>query len=296
MLNQVKLTCKEVGTIAIFLVSIGTAVAQEADSIQHRLEVDLEIRPRAEFRTKYRLSASDSYSPDFYISQRNRIALEFHSKPIDLVASLQEIHLWNKSGNVSKVGNINFFELYMNYKLGRFTLRAGRQGLLLDNGRIFSDAPWAQQSRSHEGLGLTYANESIETEAYWMFTRSYSDRFDPAYSPVASHNYKHLFVYHVKGKVREYWNYMGIFSSEIFEKGAMADWRITAGGRVEYQNDGNYLTFNGYYQKIKSRKPLNLGSGIFFSEVGWFFLELISHRDTKRDRITQHGSIQACAS
>ncbi|MCH5690528.1 hypothetical protein LWM68_43645 [Niabella sp. W65] len=56
--------------------------------------------------------------------------------------SLQEIHLWGKGGRPSSIGGINAFELYVQKKiLNNLMVKIGRQGVLLDNGRIFSDAP-----------------------------------------------------------------------------------------------------------------------------------------------------------
>lgn len=58
-----------------------------------------------------------------------------------ITSDLQEIHLWNQDNKVSKVGSINFYQLYFETKFKSINIRLGRQNILLDNGRLFSDAP-----------------------------------------------------------------------------------------------------------------------------------------------------------
>lgn len=84
------------------------------------------------------------------------MTLDFRPKSIDLMVSFQEIHLWNKAGDFSSVANVNFFELYVQFKLGNFFARAGRQRLFLDNGRIFSDAPWSNKVGLMKVSGFLY--------------------------------------------------------------------------------------------------------------------------------------------
>jgi hypothetical protein len=249
MVQLARVSKSGIGSLAILLVSYGFSFAQESDSVKNHVKVNFEIRPRGEFRSNYQLVPADSLNPEFFVSQRNRLNLDYRSRGLDLMASFQEIHLWNKSGVPSSVANVNFYELYVQPKFGDFSVRLGRQRLLLDNGRIFSDAPWAQQSRSHEGARIFYASKKFETDFSWMFTRAYSSRYDAFYSPVASHQYSHLFLHHLKAKLTERWTLTSINSLDFFEnpEGGQ-NGRFTSGGRIEYLKGKNYLTLNGFYQ------------------------------------------------
>ena len=138
--------------------------AQSGDTLRRELIVDFEIRPRAEFSDNYMQTPADSTTPEFYVSQRNRFSLTYTARNFKFHASPQEIHAWGKSGRFSRIGNINAFEFYIEPSLNRFfSARIGRQALSLDNGRIFSAAPWSQQSRAHEGIRLFY-NKRIATD------------------------------------------------------------------------------------------------------------------------------------
>jgi len=87
---------------------------------------------------------------DLYNTQRNRLSITYKTNRLRLHASRQEIHVWGEPGRFSRVGSVNFFELYAEPTITKnFSVRIGRQALSLDSGWIFSAAPWSQQSRHH---------------------------------------------------------------------------------------------------------------------------------------------------
>ncbi|MBE9461391.1 alginate export family protein [Dyadobacter sp. UP-52] len=197
------------------------------------------------------LIPSDSIMPEFFVTQRNRLSVTYLGPGFKFHASPQELHVWGKSGTTSHLASINAFEFYIEpYINKRFSLRIGRQALSLDNGRLFSAAPWSQQSRAHEGIRLFYKNK-INTDLTLAFTRPYGKHFDAAYSPVASHQYKFLAVHHLKYKVNNFMDLTTINALDIFEKTNVSGQyypRITNGGRLEYTRWGIYGTVNAYYQ------------------------------------------------
>lgn len=189
--------------------------------------------------------------PELYATQRNRLSINYQSQRLRLHASPQEIHVWGKSGRFSRVGHVNFFEAYAEPRLGKnLSVRIGRQALSLDNGRIFSAAPWGQQSRAHEGIRLLYKRK-LESDVTIAFTRPYTRHFDPPYSPVGAHNYKYLFVHHLKHRFANQITLTTINAMDVFRR-TTADKRfyrrVTNGGRLEYTKGWLYATVNAYYQ------------------------------------------------
>lgn len=235
----------------LMLFSAGDLLAQAADTLHRELTIDFELRPRVEYRDNFMWTAADTVMPDFYTTQRNRLSINFRTNRLHLHASPQEIHVWGEPGRFSHVGSVNFFELYAEPKLTKnFSVRIGRQALSLDNGRIFSAAPWGQQSRAHEGIRFFY-KKRLETDLTLAFTRPYGQHFDPAYSPVASHTYKFLFVHHLKHKFNDNITLTTINAMDVFRRTAgSGDYyqRITNGGRLEYTQGSIYSTVNAYYQ------------------------------------------------
>lgn len=225
--------------------------SQSPDTLRQELTIDLEVRPRAEYRNNFIWTPTDTIMPKIYTTQRNRLSVSYRTNWLRLHASPQEIHVWSESGRFSQVGNVNFFEAYAEPSISKnFSFRIGRQALSLDNGRIFSAAPWGQQSRAHEGIRFLYKRE-LETDLTIAFTRPYAKHFDPAYSPVAAHTYKYLFVHHLKHKFPNQITLTTINAVDVFRRttGDKQYYeRITNGGRLEYAKGWFYATVNAYYQ------------------------------------------------
>lgn len=249
----------------ILFLSIGlgnfSSFSQSADTVSRELIVDFEIRPRIEFRNNFMLVAADSTMPELFATQRNRVSITYLGPKFKFHASPQEIHVWGKDGRTSRVGNVNAFELYIEPNISkRFAVRIGRQALSLDNGRLFSAAPWSQQSRAHEGIRLFYKGK-VATDLTLAFTRPYSKHFDAAFSPVASHQYKFLLVHHLKYKINKQTDLTTINTVDLFEKtnrhGRYYP-RIINGGRLEYTQPGIYATLNAYYQYGRNAASKNI--------------------------------------
>lgn len=238
-------------TLFIPLFITSAVYAQSTDTLRQELTIDFELRPRAEYRDNFMWTPADTVMPELYTTQRNRLSINYRINWLRLHASPQEIHVWGESGRFSRVGNVNFFEAYAEPTISKnLSIRIGRQALSLDNGRIFSAAPWGQQSRAHEGIRFFY-KKKLETDLTIAFTRPYAKHFDPAYSPVAAHTYKYLFVHHLKYKFPNQVTLTTINAVDVFRRttGDMEYYnRITNGGRLEYTKNWFYATVNAYYQ------------------------------------------------
>ncbi len=240
---------------SLLLVFCCIAYPQTTDSTEGRLTIKLSIRPRAEYRNNYVWNNQDTVLNDLLFTQRNRITITYEKKHFKIHGSLQEIHIWGKKEKFSAIGSINMYELYGESMIAKnTTVRIGRQALSLDNGRLFSTAPWAQQSRSHEGVRILY-NKKLDTDLMIGFTRNYSSSFDAAYSPTALHKYKMLFVHHLKYAIGNNYHLTTINAADFFAPISRLNkynTRITSGGRITYTKDNFYFTLSAYYQYGKN--------------------------------------------
>lgn len=257
-----QLTHPAVLALLLPIFAVESLFGQTADTSRRELAIALEVRPRAEYRDNFIWSKADSLMPRLYVTQRNRLNITYTYKWLKLHASPQEIHVWGESDKPSRVGSVNVFELYAEPSIGKnLSVRVGRQSLSLDNGRLFSAAPWSQQSRAHEGIRFLYTGK-VTTDFTIAFTRPYGKAFDAAYSPVASHQYKALLLHHLKYKFKNSWTLTTINAMDVFEKpdnpGSYYQ-RFTNGGRIEYAHGWLYGTVNAYYQygRTASQKKIN---------------------------------------
>ncbi|WP_433811567.1 alginate export family protein [Flavobacterium johnsoniae] len=249
--------------------SVFQLCAQQKDSLAQQFQMNIEIRPRGEFTSNYILPPNDSIDPYFYITQRNRISMQYAREKWLMKSDLQEIHLWDKNNKASKVGSINFYQLYFETKFQSLNIRLGRQSVLLDNGRLFSDAPWAQQGRAHEGIRIMKSSKYFSNDFFFLFTRNYNTEFEPTYSPVASNKYKYLLVNNLTYNNNHGFLFASLNAVDFLENtnSGKLYTRATAGGRIEFKTKQWYYTLNSYLQFGRNSKGQKLFAYYFQPEV-----------------------------
>jgi len=255
------------------IILVCQCIAQQKDSLAGHLTVNAEIRPRAEYASNYMLPQNESIDSYLYITQRNRISASYSREKWMLKADFQETHLWDRNSETGKTAGLNFYQLFFETRFKSFSLRVGRQSVLLDNGRLFSDAPWAQQGRTHEGIRLMQHSKNLSNDLFFLFTRSYNDSFEPAYSPVASNKYKYLAIYNANYSFNERLSVTSLNSVDLLEKpdSGTLHARATAGGRIDFKNKNWFCTLNSYLQFGQNPKEQKLAAYYFQPEIKWTY-------------------------
>ncbi|MBO9584442.1 MAG: alginate export family protein [Flavobacterium sp.] len=256
----------------LFLISIASSsIAQEKDSLSRQFILNAEIRPRAEYTSNYILPPNVSIDPYLYLTQRNRVSMAYSHKKWLVKSDFQEIHLWDQNSKAGKTVGLNFYQLFFETKFKSFNLRIGRQSVLLDNGRLFSDAPWAQQGRAHEGIRLMQQSKNFANDFFFLFTRPYSKNFEKAYSPVASNGYKYLMIYNLNYKFNERFSINSLNTVDFLEQpnsGTLYT-RATVGGRIDFKKKNWFYTLNSYMQFGRNAKGQPLSAYYFQPEIKW---------------------------
>lgn len=234
----------------LFIVITFSSQAQEKDTLTQQFLMNIEIRPRAEYTSNYILPPNTTVDPYFYLTQRNRISMQYEREKWLIKSDVQEIHLWDKEHSASKAGSINFYQLFLETKLKSVNIRLGRQSILLDNGRLFSDAPWAQQGRAHEGIRVMKYSEHFSNDFFFLFTRNYSSEFEPAYSPVAANRYKYMLVNSFSYNSKRAFSFNSVSTVDFLESANSQHLytRATTGGRIDFKTKQWNYTLNSYLQ------------------------------------------------
>lgn len=225
--------------------------------------VDLEFRPRGEYRDGYQQLPNDTTSAAFFTSQRSRLNFSYEQSKFKFHTSIQDVRVWGQYGQTSINGSLSVFEAFVEVEaVKNFSVKMGRQKLELDNGRIFSAANWSQFGRAHDGINLTYKNNTIETELFTAFNQIDQRVFETSYAPTLFNNYKLLNIHYLHAKLNKHFTLTTINSADSFESKTNSNTlytRGTSGARIEFEKDNFYLTFSGYYQygKLQSGKQIS---------------------------------------
>lgn len=214
--------------------------------------IDLEFRPRAEYRDGYATLPNDTTKPAFFVNQRSRINLTYKREKFIFHTSIQDVRVYGKEGQFSTSGTLDVFEAYVEPTLFKnLSLRIGRQKLEIDNARLFASANWSQQSRAHEGLRLIYETSKLTTDLTGAFSQGKENIFETNFSPTQFNNYKILGVHHLKYNVNKNFVVTTLNTVDGFESKKNADvlfLRATSGGRLTFEQGNFYATLSGYYQ------------------------------------------------
>jgi len=185
---------KNILTLLVFILVSQINFAQEFD-------VNLQLRPRFEFRNGYKNLLSENQDATSFVSQRSRLNLDFKNEALQFKFSLQNIRVWGDVPllSTSDKNGVAIFEAYGDYQLNKkFRFRIGRQVLSYDNQRILGEVDWAQQGQSHDAALVTWLPK--ERQRLDLGFALNSDKENLFEVPYEVNNYKSMQFawYHIK--------------------------------------------------------------------------------------------------
>ncbi|MGB0896637.1 MAG: alginate export family protein [Flavobacteriaceae bacterium] len=256
-----------------------TLFAQHLFSQQ--VDVDLELRPRAEYRHGFKTLAADGTDPTVFVSQRTQLNTNYSSEKLKLKLSLQDVRVWgdvptlNTSDNLGTNLHEAWAELSLNPKL---FLRAGRQEINLDDQRIFGSVNWVQQARSHDAAILKYKTEAFKLDVAVAYNQ---DKYEPANSIygdenlAVANNYKTMqYVWMHKDWTKLKASFLFLNNGLQYIDAVNADNNETrfsqmAGTHLKYTSGKLGLTSNLYYQFGKDKANNNLSAYLLNLDVAY---------------------------
>lgn len=243
----------------------------QVGEIPEAFKVSLEFRPRTELRNGYRYLRSDTTRAAFFTSQRSRLHIHYQRTGLVFHTSFQDVRVWGEDDPRSTDGTLQVFEIYLEPTIAKnFSVRIGRQKIVYDNQRLFSQNNFRQSGRSHDAFRLIYNNTKLETEVVGAFNQNSERIYETDFSPQGFDNYKVLLVHYLKYQLSEDFTLTTInvadgFQDEINVR--TTHYRFTNGGRIEYEKAGWYLTLAGYYQHGKTSSGKDIKAFYFQPEI-----------------------------
>ena len=264
MINRLLITI----VICSFITSL--KIQAQTDSIK-QIKVDLEFRPRTEFRYGYHQLRNDTSSPAFFTSNRSRINLSYTQHWFKFYTSIQDERVFGQYGQKSTNSSLGVFEAYVDaYFNNHWYIRIGRQAVELDNKRLFSKANWDQYSRAHDGFNLVFKNKKILSETMLFFNQTGTPNFGTDFTPTTFSNYKFLGLNHFKINLSKSLNLLTINAYDGYQSltnPKVMYMRGTSGGRLTYHNKLFTITMSSYYQYGQLQSGNKISAFYFQPEV-----------------------------
>ncbi|ODS82256.1 MAG: hypothetical protein ABS46_09335 [Cytophagaceae bacterium SCN 52-12] len=129
-----------------------------------QLEAWADMRVRYEFRNGYGTLRPDSAAAAHFVTQRNRLRIEYHDSRLKLRVTPQNVRVWGDVATTSRSDvNMQLHEAWAELALGeRAEVRVGRQELDYDDARILGNVDWNMQARSHDVIRISFRPDSLQ--------------------------------------------------------------------------------------------------------------------------------------
>lgn len=241
-----------------FLLAGGFRLAAQ-DNNEKELILSGEFKTRMEIRNGYRTLVPDDTSVAVSFQNRVRLNLEYRSDILNAYISFQDARFWGEYGGQYKGGSLNLFEGYTEIPLANgFSVKVGRQRLILDNQRLFAENDWRVWGRSHDAIRFRFNKGNLSLSAFASYGQSAEKNFGSGYDPIqeSGEDYKFLHLFHYR---QDFGNFEvsalhvgdGFESIVQGQKGKLK-MRYTSGGKFSWRKRGYELSNYGYIQYGKT--------------------------------------------
>lgn len=260
--------------LILFLVISSLSGSAQNDSIKKFL-IEGEFRPRFEFRDGYRQLPTSDDLPAYFISSRARLNFSYEKKRAAFHASIQDVRIWGQDGKEPS-GGLGVFEAYARFKMGQqWWIKLGRQGVELDNGRLFARANWNQFSRAHDGIRLNHKTAKVRQSILLFYNQNNAALFGTDYSV---NYYKYLAVHYFTYEPTENWTFKTLNTWDGYQADGTTNTvyvRGTSGGRITYEKPKKWtITTAAYYQYGQVKSGQYVSAFYFQPEISGQFKKL----------------------
>jgi len=119
--------------------------------------IDMNLRPRFEYRNGYNYPRLHTDNPSAFISNRARVGLNFDNGFLSARVAAQDISVWGQKPQNDNDGRyFTMHEAWAQMSKNGYFAKIGRQSLSYDDGRILSESSWTPTGIWHDAVKLGY--------------------------------------------------------------------------------------------------------------------------------------------
>ena len=229
------------------------------------LKINIQLRPRAEFRNGLFTPILEGQKPASFISQRSRIGLNYsknHKLAIGL--SAQVVTTWGNDPQVQTTANdISLYEAWAQlYFNPAWYLKVGRQVLSYDDERILGALDWNNAARKHDAALLGFDKNKFKVNAAFAFNQNAEKVNNTFFDNSLSQPYKSMQFLWMKYKFSNSLSVSALIMN--LDTQNKIDSSVsnlqTLGGNIYYKKDK--LNVSGTYYFQTGRNPVKNSSSI----------------------------------
>lgn len=246
---------KLITAFLFFSITIFFTPSLFAQTENEELKLNVQLRPRAEFRNGLFTPILEEQKPAFFVAQRSRIGLTYSkNQKLKIGLSTQVVTTWGNDPQVQpKANDVSLYEAWAQlYFNPAWSLKVGRQVLSYDDERILGKLDWNNAGRKHDAALFAFEKNKFNANAVFAFNQNAEKVTNTFFDNLFSQPYKDMEFLWVKNKF-----------SDVISASALA---MNLGIQNPFDSSVSHLqTFgtNLYYKK----NNLNI-SGTYYYQTG----------------------------
>ncbi|MEO7834285.1 MAG: alginate export family protein, partial [Ginsengibacter sp.] len=236
--------------LLIIILSNNHLFAQNEDQ---ELKVNVQIRPRAEFRNGLFTPILEGQKPAVFVAQRSRLGLTYtKNQKLKIGLSTQAVNTWGNDAQVQTNANdISLYEAWAQIYLNpQWSIKVGRQILSYDDERILGALDWNNAGRKHDAVLLRYEKNKLKADMTFAFNQNSEKITGTFFDNSLSQPYKSMQFLWMK------YQFTDALSASVLMMNLDIQNRIdssvshlqTFGGNIFYKKDKLALGGTYYYQ------------------------------------------------
>ncbi len=165
------------------------------DEPREELKINLQFRPRAEFRNGLFTPILEGQKPASFIAQRTRIGFTYSkNQKLKMGISTQVVNTWGNDPQVQlTANNVSLYEAWAQlYFSPEWNIKLGRQVLSYDDERILGALDWNNAGRKHDAALLSFEKNKFRSDVGFAFNQNAEKVTGDFFNSLFSQPYKSM--------------------------------------------------------------------------------------------------------
>jgi len=230
------------------------------------LTMDMNFKTRAEGNNGYSTLIPKGKNMKTDVQSRARIGMNFYFDKLELRVAGQDARVWGNTSTSAQSESLSFYEAWAKYSFTEnFYLKAGRQGISFDNGRLIWESDWGMSGKTLDALRLGFdLNNGASLDAVVTYNSQSSKRDDSLeYEEYmiadGDERIKSMQLIHYQSSQKNNFKYSAILMNNVVQtEDGSHNSMTTAGLGLKHQFSPNFdVSAYAYYQFGKNTADQN---------------------------------------
>lgn len=236
-----------------------------AQNQNEELRVNIQLRPRAEFRNGLFTPILKGQKPAAFVAQRSRIGLTYSKdQKLKIGLSTQVVTIWGNDPQVQTAANeVSLYEAWAQFYFNpEWSIKVGRQILSYDDERILGALDWNNAARKHDAALLGFEGTRFKANMAFAFNQNAERVTHTFYDNSQSQPYKAMELLWMKYQFTDALSVSALalnLNMQNRQDSSISNLQ-TLGSNIYYKKDKLNISATYYYQT--GRTPVKNASSI----------------------------------